>query len=71
MVDLACNGWVLWKTQNDKIFKGVNHAMDDIMEEVKVLSWRWTCSRMHIPTCLIFEWRWNPQFCLARRASRT
>ena len=63
--------WVLWKTRNDKIFKGVNYAGDAIVEEVKVLSWRWTLSRMHTPACLFFEWCWNPQLCLARKASRT
>jgi hypothetical protein len=62
--------WVMWKAQNDKIFKGVNFAVDDIVEEVKVLSWRWTLSRLHIPACLYFEWCWDPHWCLLRKCVR-
>jgi hypothetical protein len=62
--------WVLWKVRNDKIFKGANFAVGDIVEEVKVISWRWTLSRIFIPTCLFFEWCWNPQVCLARKVLR-
>lgn len=63
--------WVLWKARNDRIFNGVSLEVDDIVDEVKVLSWRWILCRMPIPACLFFEWCWNPQLCLARKFMRT
>jgi hypothetical protein len=59
--------WVLWTVRNDKIFKEINYVVDEIVEEVKVLSWRWLLSRMHTPVCLFYEWCWNPQWCLLRK----
>jgi hypothetical protein len=63
--------WVLWKGKNDKIFKGSTYEVDDLVEEVKVLSWRWMLYRMNLPVCLYYEWCWNPQFCLQRVTART
>lgn len=48
--------WVLWKARNDKIFNGVNHEADEIVEEIKVLSWKWMLHRMNAPVCLFYEW---------------
>jgi hypothetical protein len=56
--------WVLWKARNDKIFKGLNYVAEELVVEIKVLSWRWMLQRMNIPTCLYYEWCWNPIFCL-------
>lgn len=58
--------WVLRKVRNDKIFNGINHDMDVLVEEIKVLSWRWMLDRMKIPVCLFYEWSWNPIYCLGR-----
>lgn len=55
--------WALWKARND--FEVVG-----IVEEVKVHSWRWVLSSKHNPSCLFFEWCWNPQLCLARKFTR-
>jgi hypothetical protein len=59
--------WVLWKVRNDKIFNGVHFEVDDVVEEVKVLSWRWLLSRTKTKTCLYYEWCWDPIWCLGRR----
>ena len=58
--------WVLWKVRNDKIFKGTNCGFEEIVEEIKVLSWRWVLERMKIPVCLFYEWSWDPIYCLDR-----
>lgn len=62
--------WVLWKARNDKIFKGISHEVDELVEEIKVLSWRWMLERMNTPVCLYYEWCWNPQNCLQRVRTR-
>jgi hypothetical protein len=40
--------------------------VNEIVEEVKVLSWRWMMDRVKMPVCLFYEWRWNPRECLKR-----
>ena len=58
--------WVLRNRRNDKIFKGRNFEVDELVEEIKELSWLWMLERLHIPSCLFYEWSWNPRFCLER-----
>jgi hypothetical protein len=58
--------WVLWKRRNGKIFNGGNVEVEELVEEIKVLSWRWMLERMHIPSCLFYQWSWNPRYCLER-----
>ena len=56
----------LWRARNNHIFNDqVSHA-EDIVEEVKVLSWRWSFNRIKIPVCMFYEWCWNPKDCLKR-----
>jgi len=62
--------WVLWKARNDKIFKGINYEPEELVDEIKVLSWRWMLQRMNIPVCLYDEWCWNPSYCLGRVNTR-
>lgn len=33
--------WTLWKARNDKVFNDVNCEVDAIVEDVKVLAWKW------------------------------
>jgi len=44
--------WVLWKVRNSRIFKGINHEIDEIVEEIKVLAWQWKLKRMQNPVCM-------------------
>lgn len=62
--------WVLWKVRNERLFKDNIMEVDEIVENIKVLSWRWMLSRMTTPSCLFYEWCWNPQLCLARKDMR-
>lgn len=47
--------WVIWKARNDKIFNDKVKEVLEIVEEVKVLSWRWCLSSLKIPACLYYE----------------
>jgi hypothetical protein len=58
--------WALWKARNDKIFKGIIYTANEIADEIRVMSWRWFLSRMSVPSCLFYEWCWNPFECLNR-----
>jgi len=38
--------WTLWKTRNDRIFNNLTRDVEEVVEKVKVLSWRWGLSRL-------------------------
>ena len=58
--------WVIWKAWNDRIFNNLIKEPDEIVEDIKVLSWSWVLSRLKNPPCLFYEWSWNPKACLLR-----
>jgi hypothetical protein len=58
--------WVLWNVRNDRIFSNRAKDVDEIVEEVKVLSWKWSLSRLRNDSCLYYEWCWNPKDCIRR-----
>lgn len=58
--------WVLWKTRNEKFFKNKMKVIEDMVEEVKILSWKWSLRRLKVCPYLFYEWCWNPDDCLNR-----
>jgi hypothetical protein len=62
--------WVLWKARNDNIFNRKSIFVEEIVEEIKVVSWRWFLSRTQLPVCLFYEWSWDPILCLSREGRR-
>lgn len=58
--------WVIWKARNNIIFNDGVFRVDEIVEEIIMLSWRWCLARLKIPACLFYEWWWNPISCLCR-----
>lgn len=56
----------LWRARNDRIFNNLMRAAEEVVEDVKVLSWGWGLSRLQMPACLFYEWKWNPKECLLR-----
>lgn len=58
--------WVIWKGINNRIFKNISKAIDEIVEEIKVLSWRWSLTRLKCPPCFYYEWCWDPGDCVSR-----
>jgi hypothetical protein len=58
--------WMIWRSRNNIIFS--NGVMDpvEVVEAIKVTSWRWGLSRHKIPVCLYYEWCWDPGLCLRR-----
>jgi len=58
--------WSLWRARNDRIFNNSFREMEELVEDIKVLSWRWCLNRMCSPACLFYEWHWEPKQCLLR-----
>lgn len=58
--------WVLWLARKNEIFKGINCEVEKIVEEIKVMSWRWMLNRTHNSACMFYEWCWHLKYCLER-----
>jgi hypothetical protein len=56
--------WAIWKARNGAIFANGCFAPLEIVESIKVLSWKWSMSRLKISPCLFYEWTWDPGDCL-------
>ncbi|MCH79402.1 LINE-1 reverse transcriptase like [Trifolium medium] len=52
--------WSIWLARNNHIFNGVLTDPLELVEAVKVLSWRWSADRLKISPCLFYEWSWDP-----------
>jgi exonuclease III len=58
--------WSLWCERNKEIFNNVKREALEIVEEVKVLSWRWSVDRLKIAPCSYYEWIWDPGGCFSK-----
>jgi hypothetical protein len=56
--------WVIWNCRNNIIFNNVGVDVEDAVENIKLLSWKWSLSRLKMHPCLFYEWQWNPKWCL-------
>jgi len=58
--------WVIWCARNDKVFNNITKGGEELVEEVKVLSWTWNLHRLKTSSCMFYEWCWDPGSCLKR-----
>jgi hypothetical protein len=58
--------WVLWKHRNDRIFNDREMNIEELVDQIKLWSWRWFINRMAMGPCLLYEWNWSPFDCFNR-----
>jgi hypothetical protein len=58
--------WILWRTRNDRIFSGKIVELEEIMDRIKIVSWKWLLAKKDSAPCLFYEWCVDPFDCLAR-----
>jgi hypothetical protein len=56
--------WSIWKTRNSTIFASGLFSARDIVEDIKVMSWKWSLARIKIFPCMFYEWAWDSGDCL-------
>jgi hypothetical protein len=56
--------WSIWKARNGAIFSAGVFLPQAVVEDVKVLSWKWSLARLKILPCVFYEWTWDPGNCL-------
>jgi hypothetical protein len=58
--------WQIWRARNDVIFNNKVLNAADCVEQIKVLTWRWSTYRLKILPCLFYECVWDPGDCFNR-----
>ncbi|GAU50085.1 hypothetical protein TSUD_371690 [Trifolium subterraneum] len=58
--------WCIWKAQNKALFANGTFIPKEIVEEIKVVSWKWCLARTKVSLCMFYEWTWDPGDCLLR-----
>jgi hypothetical protein len=56
--------WILWKCRNSLLFDNGNGSVSDLVNAVKLASWKWWLSRSTAAQCLFYEWCAEPRLCL-------
>jgi hypothetical protein len=58
--------WVVWKSRNACIFNNSVVSVEDMVEQVQLLSWRWFLNRKAKSPCMLYEWKQCPLDCFIR-----
>jgi hypothetical protein len=58
--------WTIWKARNRAIFASETFLPLEILEEIKVMSWKCCLARLKVAPCMFYEWTWDPGDCLMR-----
>jgi hypothetical protein len=58
--------WLIWKSRNDVIFNNSVKIASECVEDIKVLTWKWSAYKLKILPCLYYEWCWDPGSCFNR-----
>jgi hypothetical protein len=63
---MICNAvcWNIWRCRNSILFDNGRMSVADLVEAVKVSSWKWWISCSTNSSCLFYEWRAEPRLCL-------
>jgi hypothetical protein len=56
--------WNLWHCRNLVVFDGGGGSVSDVVDKIKVVSWKWWLSDSSNPLCLFYEWSSEPRICM-------
>lgn len=48
--------WVIWRERNDRIFNERVKEFDELVAEIKAVSWQWSLKRLSKASYLFYEW---------------
>ncbi|CAJ2631518.1 unnamed protein product [Trifolium pratense] len=54
--------WSIWKARNNRIFSNLVKETLEVVEDVKVISWKWSAARLKISPACFMSGAWNPEF---------
>jgi hypothetical protein len=56
--------WTIWKFRNAVLFDNGAGTITELVEGVKLNSWKWWLARSSSAPCLFYEWKTEPTICL-------
>jgi hypothetical protein len=56
--------WKLWNFRNQVLFEDGSGSSSELVEGVKIVSWKWWLASSKKAHCLYYEWRQEPGLCL-------
>jgi hypothetical protein len=57
--------WILWRRRNAVLFDNGGIDVAEIIEEIKVITWKWWLSQPKVKHSLYYEWQLEPLLCMA------
>jgi hypothetical protein len=58
--------WNLWRCRNSLLFDNGNGSVAELVEAIKVSSWKLWMTRSTAAQCMLYEWSAEPRLCLLR-----
>jgi hypothetical protein len=55
--------WTIWTSRNDTIFAGGSSKIENLMDMVKLSSWKWFLGKKPDSPCSLYEWEVQPLLC--------
>jgi uncharacterized membrane protein len=55
--------WLIWRSRNEVLFSNGTRDLVRVVDDVKLLSWRWGLARRAFKICLFYEWCCEPGSC--------
>jgi hypothetical protein len=61
--------WALWRQRNRIIFDNGTAELMAVVDEIKLMAWKWWIGKSNKPPCLLYEWMQEPKICIMRSHS--
>jgi hypothetical protein len=58
--------WNIWRCRNSVLFDNESKTVPELIEAIKISSWKWWLSDGSSRTCLYYEWSVEPCLCILR-----
>lgn len=58
--------WTIWRRRNLVLFDNGGRGVAEIIDEIKVTTWKWWISQTKVPNSLLYEWQMEPILCMVR-----
>jgi hypothetical protein len=60
--------WTIWTYRNDTIFVGGSSTIENLVDKVKLSSWKWFLGKNPKSLCSFYEWEVQPLLCWSSKA---
>jgi hypothetical protein len=59
--------WIVWRHRNSIIFSNGVRDIVRLVDDIKIISWKWWIGRTKTSPCLYYEWCVEPVLCMSRK----